>query len=342
METLHLSKWKKNVDDISKHINFNGITSPCEYSAFQKFSNQNPTIGLKIYQIQPNNLLSTIFESKNFTQKIHKIRLAAILIPDSNIVHLILIHNISSFLRSGKTNKIVCKYCDIASFKKIELRDNHEKICSMNKNSNTSGSNYLFPKLEIPITVLNNSVKSPPIFSGYCDFETILIPSIDESICQKCKLLCSICKCSYTQNKGSLQSISYHLLIQDNYTKSIYFEQYYCKRKMNDIDAGVHLIQTLNELKCTLFNILNKKINYDIDPETKIKFDNIKNCEVCNILFTKNPECRKTYHHNHFKNKNKVLKILCTKCNLATNQLNRELISIYFYQGNLLKNLSNP
>ncbi len=59
---------------------------------------------------------------------------------------------------------------------------------------------------------------------------------------------------------------------------------------------------------------------------------------MCKLLFNSNPDCRKTYHHNHFKSHNNVLKILCTKCNLAPNQLNRELISIYFFNGSKFDN----
>ena len=138
----------------------------------------------------------------------------------------------------------------------------------------------------------------------------------------------------FCDKKGVFRSLSYHLLILDGNSNETVFEKYYIKESVSSQDAGENLVYTLWNLKYILFNILSQNYKYNLSKLNLNFFNKIKKCEKCHRKFNSaDPSCRKSIHHNHFKSTDNIVNIICSRCNLNTNQFRRDSISIFFYNG---------
>ena len=346
LENLHLFKNKKIVKNAKKILCLKDIHSPSTFSDFKTFSENNTEVGLVVFESQDGAHLNTIFVSENFSEKIWKIRLFSFVSKKTRIAHLCLIHNFSNFMNSLSTlngkkvpRQLFCRYCEIRQTSKIQILEDHEKVCERNPFRELPESELIFPEFEESIKVMNSSVKSPPLLIGFCDFETSCHEFPDPERCEKCKNKLLECNCSFQLNKGVFRSLSYSLIIIDGKTHKTVFEKYFVKNTSHSQDAGENLIETLSTLKYKFFEILAKNFKYDLSNFNLEKYRKTKNCKLCKRKFnTSDMTCRKTIHHNHFKQYNNVISIICTRCNLNSNQFRRECLPIFFYNGTKFDN----
>ena len=310
-------------------------------SDFETFVSNNPHIGLTVFESLDQKHLKTIFVSENFSDKIWKVRLFSFKSQKNKISHLCLIPNFSTFINSLSSlngekvaRQLLCQYCELRQTPKLSILQEHKIVCERNPLRLAPVSELNFPTSEVPIRVMNSSVKSAPLLIGYADFETYCDQNDDPTQCEKCQKLLLDCDCSYVINKGIFRPLSYHLLIIDGNSHETVFEKYHSMETFSSQDAGQNLIDTLWNLKYTLFNILSQNYKYDLSKLNLKKFKKMKKCEKCYREFnSSDPTCRKTIHHNHFKSTDNIVNIICTRCNLNTNQFRRDTIPIYFYNG---------
>ncbi len=341
LQNLHLTKYSKIVKNASKNFSLDGINSPATLSDFDTFVSNNPHIGLTVFESQDKKHLNTIFVSENFSEQMWKIRLFSFKSQKNKISHLCLIPNFSTFINSlsslnGKkvARQVLCKFCEIKKSPKLNIIEEHQLVCERNPLRVKPESQLNFPSSEVPIRVMNSSVRSPPLLIAYCDFETYCRQNDDPSQCEKCLKLIIDCNCSFVINKGIFRALSYHLLILDGNSLDTVFEKYHVMESFSSKDAGVDLINTLWHLKYTLYNILSQNYKYDLSKLNLKKFNEMVKCEKCNRKFnSSDPGCRKTIHHNHFQSSDNIVNIICTRCNLNTNQFRRDTIPVYFFNG---------
>ena len=125
--------------------------------------------------------------------------------------------------------QLLCQYCELKQTPKLQILQEHKIVCERNPQRVAPVSQLNFPPSEVPIRVMNSGVKSAPLLTGYCDFETYCDQNDDPTQCEKCQKLLLDCHCSFVINKGIFRALSYHLLILDGNSNETVFEKYYIK-----------------------------------------------------------------------------------------------------------------
>ena len=271
LENLHLIENSKIVRKCKQSVCLDGINSPATLLDFDKFVSNNPHIGLTVFESRDERHLNTIYVSENFSEQIWKVRLFSFKSQKNKISHLCLIPNFSTFINSLSSlngqkvaRQLLCQFCELKQTPKLQILQEHEIVCERNPHRVPPVSQLNFPPSEVPIRVMNSGVKSAPLLTGFCDFETYCEQIDDPTECEKCQKLLLDCHCSFVINKGVFRSLSYHLLILDGNSNETVFEKYCIKESVSSQDAGENLVYTLWNLKYIIFNILSQNYKYDL------------------------------------------------------------------------------
>jgi len=293
---------------IEKRFDVTGINFPMGIEDIKRFAKKNEHLNLR-YNILIRTKDDQIFpleygigNGKNFVN---------LLLCHTNDGggHYMFIKNIDNFLKrvynSGKKRSyqraFFCANC-FNSFSNKELRNNHEKICSLNKARIEE-----VPEKGDNIIKFKNFERTHRLdYIAYVDFECVLNPNCSE-ICAECSSLKCKCDASYIEDINAQLPICYSFLVLGPNRKIVHEDTYVGE------DAHVRFVaHLLEQERLWISDLLQMKNQITMTDSDQVDFLNSTSCYICKKDFT--TETVKCRDHCHFTST--YLGAACQSCNL--------------------------
>ena len=301
---------KNYLRKIVRKYNTKGIKFPISVKGIEKFLKINSDLNLKInilFQKTNGDIYPFEFGLGEGNKIVNLLMIQKKKSDESAVNHFLLIRDANKFLRKSYKdqknkkqyqNAHFCLNC-LNHFYTEERLSEHQKLCSLNK-----------PRIEkIPenceIKFKNFENTQALEYIAYLDFECVL-PSVKD-VCLVCKKLKCACEASYTDVLTKQKAIGYSFVVLNNEEKIIHEHSYYGEKANENFIE--HILEEENRW---IKNILSKSKPMFFTKQDEKKFEETKNCYMCDKFFDSNVvKCR-----DHSHQTSKFLGAACQSCNL--------------------------
>lgn len=334
-----------------KNFNLEGVNFPISVEEITKLENQNQDLSFKVNVFMDiedeiyHHRMFTLEEKQTTNFTVVNVLLTEVSNPEGKIFHhYTLIENESKFFASVYSTKkgqtcysrsVTCPKC-LSRFSSEEKLKRHDTVCV--KGGEPCKPIFNFKKSYEKLTFEKPWLQYPHLYTGYVDFESILIRNEDKKEgCETCqKSNEKRCHHSYTVNLHSHKAINFCLVIMDRYC-DVVFEKVYTGE-----DASSVFLQTLKDIEEEIRISCSKNENMIFSDQDHVLFDAAVRCHICGNSFHKKSD--KVRDHCH--QTGRFIGAAHTVCNLNRKEKAVVKILAHNFSGYdshlIIENLNHP
>lgn len=334
-----------------ENFNLEGINFPISVEEIKKLEDQNLHLFFKINVFM--EIEGEIYHHRMFTidekhpKNITVVNVLLTEVCDTNgkiFHHYTLIENENKFFASVYSTKkgqtcysrsVTCAKC-LSRFSSEEKLARHITVCE--KGGEACKPILNFKKPYEKLTFEKPWLQYPHLYTGYVDFESILVKNNDvKEGCDDCqKTNRDHCEHSYTANLQTHKAINFCLVIIDRYC-DVVFEKVYTGE-----DASSVFLQTLKDVEPDIRISCAKNENMIFSDFDRARFDATVRCHICGNSFHRKTD--KVRDHCH--QTGRFIGAAHTVCNL--NRKEKPVVKIFAHNFSgydshlIIENLNHP
>lgn len=334
-----------------QNFNLEGINFPISVEEITKLEDLNQHLFFKVNVFMEieneiyQHRMFTIGEKQPTDITVVNVLLSEIHGEEGKIFHhYTLIENESKFFASIYSTKkgqmcysrsVTCPKC-LSRFSSEEKLKRHETVCV--KGGEPCKPILNFKKSYEKLSFEKPWLQYPHLYTGYVDFESLLIRNNDvKDGCDEClQSKEKECKHSYTVNLHSHKAINFCLIIMDRYC-DVVFEKVY-----TGMDASPIFLQTLKDIEVDIRISCSKNENMIFSDFDRTLFNASTRCHICGNSFHRKTD--KVRDHCH--QTGRFIGAAHTVCNL--NRKEKPLVKIFAHNFSgydshlIIENLNHP